>query len=78
MSNTGPYSNNKVKIDDSSTTTVNNIQFAFVKNRINSNTNTGGNSATLNTNVTTASTGDATSDVGVVNWINTSETHIGP
>ena len=78
MSNTGPYSTNKVKIDDSSTTTVNNVQLGIVINRIRSNNNTGGNSATLNTNVTTASTGDATSDVGVVNWINTSDTHIGP
>src|SRR3989344_3259291 len=78
MNNTGPYSINRVRVLKGTTTKVNNLQGAFVYNKVKSENNTGGNSATLNTNVTTASTGDATSDVGVVNWINTSDTHIGP
>ena len=78
LSNTGPYSKNKVYINDSTTTTVNNVQIGVVWNKIKSNNNTGGNSATLNTNVSGVnSTGNASSDVAVTNNVNYSETWIG-
>lgn len=78
MSNTGPYSINKVKVDESNTTTVNNVQLGIVINRIRSSNNTGGNSATLNTNVATAGTGNASSDINVVNDVNYAQTTVGP
>ena len=78
MSNTGPYSTQNVTVNETSNITVNNIQFAKVKNRIFQNVNSGGNSATLNTNVSGVTTGDASSDVAVENVVNVSETNIGP
>lgn len=78
MSNTGPYSTQNVTVNETSNITVNNLQFAKVKNNVWQNINTGGNSATLNTNVSGISTGDASSNVVVDNWVNSTSTTIGP
>src|SRR3990167_638342 len=77
LNNTGPFSRNRVRVERGTTTNVNNVQFALVKNKVDSDVNTGGNSALLNTNVTGGGgTGNATSNITVNNTVNTALTAI--
>lgn len=76
---TGPYSTNKIYISDSHTVKVTNVQDAVVKNYISSNNDTGGNSVSYNTVAGGGiTTGDASSNVTVENFVNAAETVIGP
>ena len=78
MSNTGPYSTQNVTVNNTSNITVNNVQLGFVKNKVWQNLNTGNNTTTLNTNVGGVTTGNASSNVTVDNWVNTAQTTITP
>ena len=76
---TGPDSTNKVYVYENSSVKVNNVQFGVVKNYVHSSNSTGGNKISHNTNVAGGiTTGDASSNVVVDNWVNSAETHVGP
>jgi hypothetical protein len=77
INTTGPDSTNNVTVDNSSKIKVNNVQIGVVFNRINTTTSTGGNTVTNNTiSGGAGSSGNASSNTGVTNWLNTSSTFI--
>lgn len=76
LNTTGPFSKNIVKVDNSKSTKVNNVNVALVKNDVNNNVNSGGNNTNFNTVVGAGGTGSASSNTNVTNWLNNSSTII--
>lgn len=77
MIDTGPFSDNIVRINKDRRLNVNTNQTANVKNNVNSQSNSGGNVILGNTKVLGAGgTGNAISEVIIDNQVNGSETYI--
>jgi hypothetical protein len=75
-STTGPLSENTCTVINRDTVTVNNVNDAQIVNKVSTKSNTGGNSASMNTLGGTITTGDAVSNVQVQSVANINTTNI--
>jgi len=73
---TGPYSDNRINLLNSMDMNVDNDNTASVNNRIDVGSNTGGNAADYNTGPATVQTGDAWTNLGLLNHVNDSATAV--